>query len=109
LSSREAPSAVLTLGNRFGFATIAETMEYSDEDYDYPEAPNEFNDVNQNFPSYNAVDVPADTSGGVINDQTIGVISKFPSEAYIDPPICPYKLLLSSFPTVYTESSISTV
>jgi hypothetical protein len=59
-----APSAVLTLGNRFGFATIAETMEYSDEDSDYPKAPNEFNDENQDSPSYNAADVPADTNGG---------------------------------------------
>ncbi len=56
------PSAVLTLGNMFGFVTIAETMEYSDEDYDSPEAPNEFNDENQNSPSYNAADVPADTN-----------------------------------------------
>jgi hypothetical protein len=109
LSSREAPSAVLTLGNRFGFATIAEIMKYSDEDSDYPEAPNEVNDENQNSPSYNAVDIPADTNGGVINDGTIGVSSKFRSEAYTDLPICPSKLLLSSFPTVYTESSISTV
>jgi hypothetical protein len=46
----------------FGFVTIAETMEYSDEDYDSPEAPNEFNDENQNSPSYNAADVPADTN-----------------------------------------------
>jgi hypothetical protein len=40
----------------FGFVTIAETMEYSDEDYDSPEAPNEFNDENH------AADVPADTN-----------------------------------------------
>jgi hypothetical protein len=109
MSSREAPSAVLTLGNRFGFATIAVTMEYSDEDSDYPEAPNEVNDENQNSPSYNAIDVPADTNGVVINDGTIVVISKFCSEAYTDLPICPSKLLLSSFLTVCTESSISTV
>jgi hypothetical protein len=37
-------------------------MEYSDEDSDYPEAPNEVNDENNNFPSYNAVDGPADTN-----------------------------------------------
>jgi hypothetical protein len=78
-------------------------MEYSDEDSDYPEAPNEVNDENQNSPSYNAVDVPTDSiNGGVINDGTIGVISKFRSEAYTYLPICPPKLLLSSFPTVYT-------
>jgi hypothetical protein len=64
-------------------------MEYSDEDSDNPEAPNEFNDENQNSPSYNAADVPADTNGGVINDGTICVISKFRSGAYTDLPICP--------------------
>jgi hypothetical protein len=60
------------LGNRFDFANIAETMEYSDEDSDYPEAPNEVNDENQNSPSYNDADVPADTNGRVINETCKG-------------------------------------
>jgi hypothetical protein len=79
--------------NRFGFVTIAKTMEYSYEDSDYPEAPNKVNDENKNSPSYNDVDAPAktneSTNGRVINDRNIGVISKFRSEPYPDLPIYP--------------------
>jgi hypothetical protein len=47
LYTREALSTVLTLSNRFGFATIAETMQYADEDLDYSESSNEVNDENK--------------------------------------------------------------
>ena len=40
-----SPSTVLTFGNRFGFATIVETMDFADEDSDYSEeASDEVND-----------------------------------------------------------------
>jgi isoaspartyl peptidase/L-asparaginase-like protein (Ntn-hydrolase superfamily) len=72
-------SAVLTFSNRFGFVTIVEAMEFSDEDSDYfEEASNEVNDENKKSPSYNVVDVSAytyeSTNESEINDGTIGVI-----------------------------------
>ena len=56
------PSNALTYSNMFGFASIVETMDYSDEDSDY-------------------ADVSASRSM-TFNDTTIGVISKFHSEPY---------------------------
>ena len=38
------------MSNRFGFATIAETMEYADEDLDYSESSNEVNDEDNPSP-----------------------------------------------------------
>jgi hypothetical protein len=69
-------------------------MEYSYEDSDYPEAPNEVNDENKNSPSYNVVyvfssDTYESTDGRVINDGAVGVISKFRSELYTNLPIFP--------------------
>jgi hypothetical protein len=58
-----APSTVLTFSNRFGFATIVETTEFSYEDSDYTEeeSPNEVNDENKNSASHHVVDLSADT------------------------------------------------
>jgi hypothetical protein len=84
LDTREALSTVLILSNRFGFATIAETMEYADEDLDYSESSNEVNDEdNPSPPSHNVVDVSAanyeSTNWSEINDGTVDVINKFRS------------------------------
>jgi hypothetical protein len=92
--SLEAPFAVRTLSNRFGFATIGETMEYSDEDSDYSQASNEVNIGNKNSPSHNVVDVSADTNGSESNDITIGVIGQSRSEPYTNLPICAIVFLL---------------
>jgi hypothetical protein len=49
LAARERGSLhCLTLSNRFGFETIAETMEYSYQVSGYSESSNEVNDENKN-------------------------------------------------------------
>ena len=90
----DAPSTVLTFRNRFGFATIAETMDFSDDDSDYTEeASNEVNDGNKNSPSHTVVDVASDTyeessNESEINDGTIGFISEFRPEPYTNLTYC---------------------
>jgi hypothetical protein len=86
----DAPFTVLIFRNRFGFAIIIETMEFSDEDSaDYTEEEsNAANDENKNSASHNNVDVSADTykstNESKINGRTNGVNRKFHSEPYIN-------------------------
>mgnify|MGYP002807451393 CR=1 FL=1 len=110
------PSNALTYSNRFGFASIVETMDYSDEDSDYAdESSNGVNDVDMNSTSHNAIDLLSDNmtvespNESDINDTTIGVISKFHSEPYTNLPHCllTYGCLSSLQSTLNRTKSIS--
>jgi hypothetical protein len=111
LDTREALSTVLILSNRFGFATIAETMEYADEDLDYSESSNEVNDEDNPSPLLTMLLMsPLQLMNPLIGVKSmmeplmsliISALNHIP--IYQSVPLST-NLLLSFFSSVYTES-----